>query len=259
MAPSSIAEIEGRVEFKHVTFGYEPGKPVLHDITFVAEPGEMIGLVGPSGAGKTTLVHLICRFYDADEGQVLVDGHDVQGRRAAARLRQQIGVVLQEPFLFHGTHRGEHRLRRARTRAGGDRRRRQGRQRARLHRQPARRLRHRTSASAGSCSPAASASASPSPAPSCTNPRILILDEATSSVDTETEMLIQEALERLVANRTTFAIAHRLSTLRQADKILVLEHGRLVELGTHDDLLDGDGLYSRLCKLQSELSKVRGV
>jgi ATP-binding cassette subfamily B protein len=91
------------------------------------------------------------------------------------------------------------------------------------------------------------------------NPRILILDEATSSVDTETEMLIQQALERLVSNRTTFAIAHRLSTLRKADKIIVLEHGKLVEIGTHDDLLDGRGLYSRLCKLQSELSKVRGV
>jgi len=228
---------------------------VLTDISFVAESGEVIGLVGPSGAGKSTLVQLLSRFYDVEAGQVLIDGYDV--RELSLRfLRQQIGVVLQEPFLFHGTvaenisygvpdatpeaivaaakaanahdfivnlphgydtMTGE----RGQLMSGGER------QRVSIARAILK------------------------------NPRILILDEATSSVDTETEMLIQQALERLVTNRTTFAIAHRLSTLRKADKIVVLEHGRVAEMGSHNELMDSDGLYSRLCKLQSELSKVR--
>ncbi len=256
-APGSLKldDISGKVEFKHVTFSYEPGKPVLQDVSFVAEAGQMVGLVGPSGAGKSTLVQLLSRFYDADEGKVLVDGHDV--REVSLRsLRQQIGVVLQEPFLFHGTvadniaygvpnaspseivaaakaanahdfivnlpHGYDTQVgERGQLLSGGER------QRVSIARAVLK------------------------------NPRILILDEATSSVDTETEMLIQEALDRLVSNRTTFAIAHRLSTLRKSDRILVMEHGRIVETGTHDELLDGDGLYSRLCKLQAELSKVR--
>ncbi len=258
-APGSIKipRLEGRVEFRGVHFSYEPGKPVLQDITFVAEPGEVVGLVGPSGAGKSTLVNLLCRFYEAEEGQVLIDGHDVR-ELSLRSLRQQIGVVLQEPFLFHGTvadniaygvpnakpmevvaaakaanahdfivnlpqgydtQVGE----RGQLLSGGER------QRVAIARAILK------------------------------NPRILILDEATSSVDTETEMLIQQALDRLVTNRTTFAIAHRLSTLRKANKILVLEHGRLVQMGTHDELLDEEGLYARLCHYQSELSKVRGV
>jgi ATP-binding cassette subfamily B protein len=256
-APGSIVlpKMEGRVEFQNVNFSYEPGKPVLADISFVAEAGEMIGLVGPSGAGKSTLVQLLSRFYDVESGEVLIDGIDVR-ELSLRSLRQQIGVVLQEPFLFHGTvaenicygvpdaspqeivaaakaanahdfivslphgydtMTGE----RGQLMSGGER------QRVSIARAILK------------------------------NPRILILDEATSSVDTETEMLIQQALERLVAHRTTFAIAHRLSTLRKADKIVVLEHGRVAEIGSHDELLDSDGLYSRLCKLQSELSKVR--
>jgi len=256
-APGSLKldRVEGRVEFRGVNFSYEPGKLVLSDISFVAEPGEMMGLVGPSGAGKSTLVQLLSRFYDVDDGEILLDGHDV--RDLSLRfLREQIGVVLQEPFLFHGTvadniaygvpeaspqgiiaaakaanahdfianlPHGYDTLvgERGQLLSGGER------QRVSIARAILK------------------------------NPRILILDEATSSVDTETEMLIQEALDRLVSNRTTFAIAHRLSTLRKADKIIVMEHGRIAELGTHDDLLDGGGLYSRLCKLQAELSKVR--
>ena len=249
------AHIAGRVEFRNVTFSYEPGKPVLHEISFVAEPGQVIGLVGPSGAGKSTLVQLLSRFYDVEEGEVLLDSYDL--RDLSLRfLREQIGVVLQESFLFHGTvsdniaygvpgakpeeiiaaakaanahdfivslPQGYDTLvgERGQLLSGGER------QRVSIARAILK------------------------------NPRVLILDEATSSVDTETEMLIQEALDRLVSNRTTFAIAHRLSTLRKADKIIVLEHGRIVEMGAHDDLLDGGGLYSRLCKLQAELSKVR--
>jgi len=256
-APGSIVvpRIEGRVEFRDVNFSYEPGKPVLADINFVVEPGEVVGLVGPSGAGKSTLVQLLSRFYDVEAGEVLIDGHDVRDLSLRA-LRQQIGVVLQEPFLFHGTvaeniSYGEPDARpeeivaaakaanahdfivnlphgydtmtgeRGQLMSGGER------QRVSIARAIMK------------------------------NPRILILDEATSSVDTETEMLIQQALERLVANRTTFAIAHRLSTLRKATKIIVMEHGRIQEMGSHDELLDTGGLYSRLCKLQSELSKVR--
>jgi ATP-binding cassette subfamily B protein len=256
-APDSIKlpHVEGRVEFRDVTFSYEPGKPVLTDINFVAEPGDVIGLVGPSGAGKSTLVHLLGRFYEVEDGQILLDGHDV--RELSLRfLRQQIGLVLQEPFLFHGTvsdniaygvprakaeeivaaakaanahdfivnlPQGYDTLvgERGQLLSGGER------QRVSIARAVLK------------------------------NPRILILDEATSSVDTETEMLIQQALDRLVSNRTTFAIAHRLSTLRKATKIIVMEHGRIIELGTHNELLDGTGLYSRLCKLQAELSKVR--
>ncbi|MCJ7750481.1 MAG: ABC transporter ATP-binding protein/permease [Armatimonadetes bacterium] len=256
-APGSVKldHVEGRVEFRGVNFSYEPGKLVLSDINFVAEPGQMVGLVGPSGAGKSTLVQLLSRFYVVDDGEILLDGHEI--RDLSLRfLREQIGVVLQEPFLFHGTvsdnisygvpdaspqgiiaaakaanahdfianlPQGYDTLvgERGQLLSGGER------QRVSIARAVLK------------------------------NPRILILDEATSSVDTETEMLIQQALDRLVSNRTTFAIAHRLSTLRKADTIIVMEHGRIAELGTHDDLLDGGGLYSRLCKLQAELSKVQ--
>jgi ATP-binding cassette subfamily B protein len=256
-APGAIRlpRIRGEVEFRDVRFGYEPGRYAIDGISFHVEPGEMIGLVGPSGAGKSTLVQLLSRFYDVDEGQIFLDEHDL--REVSLRsLRQQIGVVLQEPFLFHGTvaenvaygvpeagpaeivaaakaanahdfvvnlpHGYDTQVgERGQLLSGGER------QRVSIARAVLK------------------------------NPRILILDEATSSVDTETEILIQEALDRLVSNRTTFAIAHRLSTLRKSDRIIVLEHGRIVETGTHDDLLDGDGLYSRLCKLQAELSKVR--
>jgi len=247
--------VQGRIEFRNVRFSYEPGKYALDGISFVVEPGEMIGLVGPSGAGKSTLVHLIARFYDVDEGQILVDGHDIRDLNLKA-YRQSIGVVLQEPYVFHGsvwaniayakpdasadeiiaaaraanahdfimnlpdgydTLIGE----RGQTLSGGER------QRLSIARAILR------------------------------NPRILILDEATASVDTETEVQIQAAIERLVENRTTFAIAHRLSTLRKADRLIVLERGKLIEMGTHEELIQSGGLYSRLCKLQSELSKMR--
>jgi ATP-binding cassette subfamily B protein len=247
--------VRGAVEFRDVWFSYEPGKYALKGVSFEVEPGEMIGLVGPSGAGKSTLVHLLARFYDVDQGQILIDGHDIRDL-ALRPYREQTGVVLQEPYLFHGTmweniayanpqasadqiiaaaraanaHEfivnmpdgydtvlGE----RGQTLSGGER------QRVSVARAILR------------------------------DPRILILDEATASVDTETEVLIQTAIERLVENRTTFAIAHRLSTLRKANRLIVLERGKLVNIGTHDELIEADGLYARLCKLQSELSQIQ--
>ncbi|UCC68389.1 MAG: ABC transporter ATP-binding protein [Armatimonadota bacterium] len=256
-APDSIkmAHVEGRVEFRSVTFSYDPGKPVLMDINFVAEPGEVIGLVGPSGAGKSTLVHLLSRFYEVEDGQILLDGHDV--RDLSLRfLREQIGVVLQEPFLFHGTvsdniaygvpdAKPEDVIAAAKAANGHD---------------FIVNLPHGYDTLVGERGQLLSGGERQRVSIAravLKNPRILILDEATSSVDTETEVLIQQALDRLVSNRTTFAIAHRLSTLRRASKIIVLEHGRIVEMGSHNELLDGTGLYSRLCKLQAELSKVR--
>jgi len=249
-----MPRIEGRVEFRNVTFGYEPDEPVLKDVSFVVEPGEMVGLVGHSGAGKTTVINLVCHFYRADEGKVLIDGQDLSKVKVES-LRRQIGIVSQEPFLFSGTiaeniaysqpdatrleviaaakaanaHEfilkfpegydslvGERGVRMS----GGER------QRIAIARAILR------------------------------DPRILILDEATASVDTETEEKIQEALRRLVAGRTTFAIAHRLSTLKFANRLLVLDHGRLVESGTHDELVALGGVYANLCKRQTDLSRL---
>jgi len=249
--------IEGRVEFDHVTFSYEPNRPVVKELSFTVEPGEMIGLVGHSGAGKSTLINLICRFYDVDQGAIYIDGHDIRDVQLGS-LRRQIGVVLQEPFLFTGTvaeniaygkpeagldeiiaaaraanahefimampHGYDSVLGERGTRISGGEKQRLSIARAILR-----------------------------------DPRILILDEATASMDTETEARIQQALERLVRGRTTFAIAHRLSTLKHADRLLVIEGGELEEIGTHDELIAQDGIYARLCHMQTELSQLRAV
>ena len=251
-----LEPIRGRVTFDNVVFGYDGVRQVIRGISFDVQPGEMIGLVGPSGGGKTTVTNLIARFYDVTGGRVSLDGVDVK-RLDTGHTRQQLGMVLQDPYLFHGsvidnirygspgapidrvveaavaanahdflcklpngyeTLVGE----RGHTLSGGER------QRISI----ARAILH--------------------------DPRILILDEATSSVDTETEHKIQEALDRLCAGRTVFAIAHRLSTLRRADRIFVVEDGKLVESGTHPELLAiRDGVYRNLYELQLEMHAPR--
>ncbi|HJU67183.1 MAG TPA: ABC transporter ATP-binding protein [Gemmatimonadaceae bacterium] len=250
--PVRLTPVRGRVTFENVTFAYDGVRQILRGISFDVRAGELIGLVGPSGGGKSTVVNLVARFYDATGGTVRVDGVDIR-QLDTGHYRQQLGMVLQDPYLFHGTVLENIRYgmqtaslsavvaaakaanahdficklgqgydtvvgERGHTLSGGER------QRISI----ARAILH--------------------------DPRILILDEATSSVDTETEREIQEALERLIAGRTVFAIAHRLSTLRRASRLFVIEEGRLAESGTHRELLSRpNGIYRKLYELQLQL------
>ncbi len=252
-----IPRIEGAVEFRDVTFGYDPSKPVLKDVAVTVAPGEMIGLVGKSGAGKSTFVNLICRFYEADHGEILIDGHDIRDLQLES-LRSQIGMVLQDQFLFNGTIAdnigyAQPEASRAELIAAA--------RAANAHEfivakpdgYDTRVGENGTKLSGGEKQRIAIARAI------LRDPRFLILDEATSSVDTETEHQIQQALARLVQGRTTFAIAHRLSTLRNANRLIVFDEGRLVEIGTHDELLASGGIYARLVKLQQEVSNIQAV
>lgn len=258
--PNAVAmpDMKGAVTFKDVHFGYEKAREVLHGVSMEVAPGEVIGLVGHSGAGKSTLINILMRFYDPTQGSVEMDGVDLRNIKLED-FRRQVGVVLQESYLFPGSIRDniaygrpkatlEEVMQAAKAanahdfivnfpdgydsyvgergqRLSGGERQRIAIARAILH-----------------------------------NPKVLILDEATASVDTETERMIQEALERLISGRTVFAIAHRLSTLRNADRLIVIDKGKVAEVGTHDELMSREkGIYAKLVEMQMQMHRMHEI
>ena len=243
-----LPPVNGIVEFRHVNFMYNQGNEILTDINIMARPGQMIALVGPSGSGKTTLTKLIPRFYDPTKGDIRIDGHDIKHIKLHS-LRKQMAMVLQDPFLFNDTIKSN--ISYARSDAP-DKEIKSAAMAANAHGFIATLPNGYDSVigergvklSGGQKQRIAIARAI------LANPRILILDEATSSVDTETEQLIQNAIYRLVKDRTTFVIAHRLSTILHADLIVVLDKGRIVETGSHHELLANGGLYKKLFEMQ---------
>jgi len=236
-----LGRIEGRVEFRKVSFAYNPEEPVLVDVDLEAMPGQTVAIVGPTGAGKTTIISLIARFYDITSGSVLVDGHDV--REVTRRsLRSQIGLVLQDTFLFADTILEN--IRYGRMDATDDEVRSAARTANAADFIEGLPDGFDTVLSEGAANLSSGQRQLISIARALlADPRILILDEATSSVDTRTELLIQAALGKLLEGRTSFVIAHRLSTIRNADMLYVIDHGRIVENGTHDELLARQGVY----------------
>jgi ATP-binding cassette subfamily B protein len=250
--PAPEQDIDGSVVFDHVNFGYTPDKTIIHDFNCTVEPGKMVAIVGPTGAGKTTMVKLLMRFYNTNSGQILVGGHPVAAYRRGD-LRQNIGMVLQDTWLFGGTIMENIRYGRltatdeeviaAAKAAHADRfiRSLPGGYQMEINE-------NGTNISQGQRQLLTIARALLADAP------ILILDEATSSVDTRTEHMIQSAMERLMKGRTSFVIAHRLSTIRNADLILVMKDGDIIEQGTHDELMKQDGFYAQMYNSQFEIA-----
>jgi ATP-binding cassette subfamily B protein len=247
--------IRGAIAFSDVRFSYERGKEVIKGMSFEIAAGEMVGLVGKSGAGKSTIINLVSRFYDPDSGQISVDGFPIR-KIKLRQLRGQIGMVMQEPFLFNATILEN--IRYGRPDATFDEVVRAARA-ARAHEFIlAKEDGYDTYIGEGGAALSGGEKQRIAIAQAILHdPPILILDEATSSVDSETEKAIQEAIANLTRNRTTIAIAHRLATLRNANRLMVIEDGQLIELGTHDELVAKDGVYAKLVKIQTDLNRLK--
>lgn len=244
------SKIKGNVEFKHVHFGYDEDKTIINDFSADIKEGQKIAIVGPTGAGKTTMVKLLMRFYDVNSGEIKVDGHNIKDFRRG-ELRKMFGMVLQDTWLFGGTVKDN--IKYGKEEATDD---------EVIRAAKAAHVHHFIKTLPNGYNSVLNEESSNVSAGQkqlltiarviLANPKILILDEATSSIDTRTEIEIQKAMDNLMEGRTSFIIAHRLSTIKNADLILVMNHGDIVEQGTHDELLAKNGFYANLYNSQFE-------